>query len=170
MAHGVIRTDNLTGIYDGAKLRAVKYNNGTAYAEIDNGMPVVLDAYLGGDVWKAVKPTAGDTTANAKLCIIATPEIFYDYERPLDEFVNPADEPARAYVLEPGDIFSVTADVLDDTPNKTDKGFLEAAAGEWHVTAAATTTTGQVTTEAAAELINIETVGAYTMYVYCVRK
>ena len=168
MAHGVVRTDNLAGIDVGKNLRAVKYHNGTAYAEIDNGMPVVLDAYLGGDVWKAVKPAAGDCTG--KLCLIATPEIFYDRERPLNEFVNEADREARAYLLEVGDIFSVTADVLDATPVAGTKAYLEAAAGKWHVAEAASRTESSATINACAELIAIDVVGGLTFYVYHVIK
>ena len=89
MAHGVVRTDNLAGIYDGSKIVSIKFNNGTADAEIDNGSIVSLDAYLGQDVYKAVKPAAEQKLG--KLVLVADVELFKDGKKPLDQWVNEAD-------------------------------------------------------------------------------
>lgn len=155
--HGVVRTDNLSGIYDGARLLAVKYFDGAAYAEIDNGMLVALDEYLGGDVYKAVKPTAGQKLG--KLALVAGVELFKEGERPLDYWVNEADVPVRVYVLRQGDVFSVTAPCINGTPDAETNKFV--AAGDDVKFEVATAEDG-----ALAELIAVETVGAYVYYVY----
>lgn len=155
--HGVVRTDNLSGIYDGAKLAAVKYFDGANYAEIDNGMLVSLGEYLGGDIYKGVKPTAGQGLG--KLGLVAGVELFKEGERPLDEWVNPANEGVRVYILDKGDVFSVTAPCLSGTPDAETNKYVKAAADvKFEI---ATAEEG-----ALAELIAIETVGAYVYYVY----
>ena len=160
MAHGVVRTDNLAGIYDGSKIVSIKFNNGTADAEIDNGSVVALDAYLGQDVYKAVKPTAEQKLG--KLALVAGVELFKDREKPLDQWVNEAGVPCRAYVLQQGDVFSVTADVISGTPDATTNKYVD-------IDAATTFKAGPVASSGKAnfaELIAIETAGAYTYYVY----
>lgn len=157
MANGVVRTDNLTGIYDGSKLAAVKFYDGAKYAEIENGMVVSLDEYLGGDVYKAVKPSAGQKLG--KLALVAGVELFKDYNRPLDEWINPADEAVRVYVLHQGDVFSVTEPCLNGAPDKeTNKYLAVEAQTKWKVASAED--------GAVAELIAIESVGEYVYYVY----
>lgn len=156
MAYGVVRTDNLAGTTVGKNLVSVKFHNGTAYAACENGMPLALDAYLGGDVFKAVQTTANMNLG--KLLLTAGVELFTDYNKGLDQWINPADIPVRAYVLQSGDIFSVTVDALDDTPTltgETPKKYIGTAAqAEWDVQTAAT--------NAVAECIAIEG----NMYVY----
>lgn len=157
VVHGVVRTDNLSGIYDGARLAAVKYFDGAAYAEIDNGMIVSLDEYLGADVYKAVKPVAGQKLG--KLALVAGVELFKEGERPLDMWVNPADEPVRVYIFRQGDVFSVTAPDIEGTPDAEANKFIAVGDDTKYVVAAAED-------GAFAELIAIETVGAYVYYVY----
>lgn len=160
MAKGVVRTDNLAGIYDGSKVVSIKFNNGTADAEIENGNVVSLDAYLGQDVYKAVKPTAEQKVG--KLALVAGVELFKEKTLPLDQWVNEAGAPTRAYVLQQGDVFSVTADAIDGTPDATTNKFVDIAA-QTQLKAAAAAGTGKANF---AELIAIETAGAYTYYVY----
>lgn len=157
VVHGVVRTDNLSGIYDGARLAAVKYFDGAEYAEIDNGMLVSLDEYLGADVYKAVKPAAGQKLG--KLALVAGVELFKEGERPLDMWVNAADEPVRVYILRQGDVFSVTAPCVEGTPDAEANKYVAVAEDVKFAVAAAED-------GALAELIAIETVGAYVYYVY----
>lgn len=160
MAHGVVRTDNLAGIYDGSKIVSIKFNNGTADAEIDNGSIVSLDAYLGQDVYKAVKPAAEQKLG--KLVLVAGIELFKDGKKPLDQWVNEAGVPCRGYVLQQGDVFSVTADVIHGTPDMTTNKYADIEAA---TTLKAGAAAGGGKTNFA-ELIAIENAGAYTYYVY----
>lgn len=123
MAYAVVRTDNLTGTFDGSKLRSVIYYD-TDEAAIENGNLVLLDSRMTAaaqrDVWKAVKPE-GKFEAG-KIALIASPEVMYDERKKnLNEFRNEAGDIARAYILEDGDEFSVTAEDLSSTPAIGDK-------------------------------------------------
>lgn len=112
--HGVVRTDALLATSASAGLHSVKYMVGEEFAAIDNGSVLVLDSLIEGEreVWKAVDPTEGAELG--KLVLIATPEVMYDERlRNLTDFYNEAGVAARGYVLHSGDIFSVTAPVLD---------------------------------------------------------
>lgn len=158
MAYCVVRTDKMHGTEVGADLVAVKYNDGTGYAAIENGNVVALDAYLGNDLWKAVKPTAKQ--ALGKVALIANPEIFVDYEHPLDQYINEAGKEIRGYLLRQGDIFSITADGIDGTLGlgDDDNAYVEIQAGTKLKAV-------EAATNAVAELIAIDVVGNYTYYV-----
>lgn len=160
--HGVVRTDNLSHTLDGAGLYSVKYKNGAEFADIDNGCVVMLKALMEGEreLWEAVAPEAG--TARNQIVLIATPEVMYDERlRNLTDFYNEAGTAARGYLLEPGDIFSVTAPVLDgaDTAEVGSVVELQAAV---NLKAAASATAGST---AVGKIIAIEQVGTLTYYV-----
>ena len=55
-----VRLDNMSGTTDGTLLRSVRFNNGSADADIDNGMIVKLDSLLPNEreLWKALTPEA----------------------------------------------------------------------------------------------------------------
>lgn len=119
--HGVVRTDALIGTSASALLHSVKYMVGEEFAAIDNGSVLQLEALIEGEreLFKAVDPT---DSAIGKLVLIATPEVMYDERlRNLSDFYNEAGVAARGYVLHSGDIFSVTAPVVE--------GFDSAAVG-----------------------------------------
>lgn len=116
MAYTVVRTDNLSGIIDGSKLVTARYNNGTNYNDpIENGVVLKL-SYIDNNgperlTWVAVAPTSdsGDQVANGTLVLIATPEMIYDKKYfNLNEYRNKPGEFLRGYVLEQGDVFSIT--------------------------------------------------------------
>lgn len=112
--HGVVRTDFMHGTNSSAGLHSVKYMVGDDFAAIDNGSVLVMEALIEGEreVWKAVAPTEGAELG--KLVLIAAPEVMYDERlRNLSDFYNEAGVAARGYVLHSGDIFGVTAPVLD---------------------------------------------------------
>lgn len=119
--HGVVRTDEMLATSASALLHSVKYMVGDNFATIDNGSVLALEALIEGEreVWKAVDPTE---SVIGKLVLIATPEVMYDERlRNLTDFYNEAGVAARGYVLHSGDIFSVTAPVVE--------GFDSAVAG-----------------------------------------
>ena len=124
MAYAVVRTDNLSGIVDGSKLVTARFYNGSplALADCQNGSILELseidtDANKHGErfTWKAVIPSATDsvhdTSTDGKLILVATPEMIYDKKYfNLNEYTNKAGTYLRGYVLESGDVFSVTAE------------------------------------------------------------
>lgn len=161
MAHCVVRTDNLAGIIDGSKLVSVKYHDGADYAAIDNGAVVKLDSMITGerDLWKAVKCTANDTPAatNHKLVLLAAPEYNYDdnYAN-LDEYQNEAGKAVLGYVLQSGDIFSITVDGFQADPSTNTYVVADANAK---------LTTASASTNAFAEILKKENEGGYEYYV-----
>ena len=117
MSHAVVRTDNMSGTTDGAKLKSGKFVVGSNATAIDNGNIVTIDGLVSGEreVFKAVKPAV--STALTNLYLVATPEIIYDKNNANnDEFVNEAGEIVRLYQLEAGNIYSATAEAFDGTP------------------------------------------------------
>lgn len=111
MAYAVVRTDNLSGIVDGAKLVTVQIGE----TPVQNGTIVVLDKYNAAPVREAwaYKAAGATATADGKTVLIATPELLYDKKyNALDEFTNEANTLARGYVLEAGDTFSVTKEAF----------------------------------------------------------
>lgn len=161
--HGVVRTDNLTGTIDGSKLKSLRYYVGNTKTDIDNGCFVVLSGLLPGEreLYKAVAPTANEIIGN--IVLVATPEMKYDktYYN-LSDFYNVAGSDVRGYVLEAGDMFSVTAEVLDGTPSltgETPNKYLEIQAGVKGKVASSADNARFV-------LEAIEVAGADTFYVY----
>lgn len=119
MAYAVVRTDNLTGTFDGSKLRSVIYHASDKPEAIENGNLVLLDSRMTEttkrDVWKAVVPAG--TFVEGKIALIASPEVMYDARKKnLEDFRNEAGEIARAYILEKGDQFAVTKEALEGVP------------------------------------------------------
>ena len=181
MAYAVVRTDNLTGITDGARLATAKYYVSSTATGIDNGNIVKLDSYLEGaperETWKAVAPAAGDYVGkcNGRLGLVATPEIVYSYKKyyNLDEFTNAAGAPLRVYVLEPGDEFSVTAEAFaaDAAPGTTSvtKKYITLTASSTKMTAVADAPNDGESSPSAvpyfAECIKVEKVGEKTFFV-----
>lgn len=166
MAHGVIRTDLMSGTDVGADLVSVKYmGTGTTPTAIDNGCVVKLDGLMDGEreVWKGVTPAAN--TPLADIAIIATPEVMYDERKKnLDEFENEAGTIARGYIVHhTRNIFSVTKDALNIGAGVTPAvGYVaELMAGtKLNIVATATASSTVV-----GKIIAIETAGRYTYYV-----
>lgn len=160
MAYAVVRTDNLTGTFDGSKLRSVIYHVDTTPTAIENGNVVLLDSRMTGatqrDVWKAVAPAG--TFEAGKIALVASPEIMYEAGKVrLDEFRNEAGDIARAYVLEAGDQFSVTAEAFAEAAPE-----IGGAVGLGNTTKLAAAESGF------AVCTGIEVVGTKTFYVITV--
>lgn len=115
--YAVVRTDNLAGTTDGSKLVSVKYlPSGTATA-IENGNFVLLGDLVSGqrEVFTGATP-ARDSAIN-NVALVASVELMYDERKKnLTEFRNEAGDIVRGYLLQSGDIFSVTVDALDKAP------------------------------------------------------
>lgn len=117
MSHAIVRTDNMSGTTDGARLKSGKYMVSTTETAIDNGCVVTIDGLISGEteIFKAVTPTA--STALDALYLVASPEINYEKNYAnLDTFVNKAGDTLRLYQLVAGNTYSVTAEALDGTP------------------------------------------------------
>lgn len=117
MAHAVVRTDLLLGTDGRSELVSVRYQPSGTMTEIDNGNLVKLGNLEAGSrtVYKGETPAASDTIADVVL--IASPEIVYDERKyGLENFYNEKGTIARGYRLHEHDIFSVTAEAFNGTP------------------------------------------------------
>ncbi len=121
--YAVVRLDRMTGTDDGSKLLSARYYEGSgateAPANIENGSVVhITTELLDREVFKVTAPTAADTLKTIGL--VASVEMKKDGLSKFDqinEFINEADgEPARVYLMETGDIFSVTAEAINGLP------------------------------------------------------
>lgn len=156
MAYTVVRTDNLTGITDGSKILSVKFYKDAAPAAVENGTVCKItgvEATPDRQVFKVEAGADAAALASAKAVLIAAPELIKDRKyNALDEYINGADEIVRAYVLEAGDEFSVTAEGISGT----------VAAG---ATLAAGTDGKLAAGEGFLEVVKTETVGSKKYYV-----
>lgn len=159
--HAVIRTDLMSGTYDGSLLRSFKYFDAEGNpAEIDNGHVVKLEALMEGEreIWKAVDPTAD--TKLEDLCLVAGVEVMYDErKRNLDEYVNEAGKAVRGYMNHKNQFHGVTIEALDCEGEPAVGNFVEVQAGTKLkvATAESEATFGKI--------VAIEPAGRYTYYV-----
>lgn len=112
MAYGVIRVENASGTTLGKDLFSLKCESA-----IENGHVVVVGDYVSGEV-RAFSTPAADT-AMGKVAIIASEEIVKTKgNNTLAEFRNEAGSIARGYRLVSGDIYGLTAECFEGTPEK----------------------------------------------------
>lgn len=155
MAYAVVRTDNLSGIIDGARLATVHFYNGANKAAIENGNIISLNGLDEPGVYKAIAPTANQGLG--KLALVATPEIMSDRQyKNLDDFINAAGAEVRVYILHSGDVFSVTAEALDGTVGNTTVGVEVQAGTKLKVVTSAT--------NAVADYLGSDVENGYTYY------
>ena len=157
--HAVIRTDLMSGTYDGSLLRSFKYFNAEGVmADIDNGHVVKLEALMEGEreVWKAVDPDAD--TPLKDIAVVAGVEVMYDERKKnLDEYYNVAGKAVRGYMYHANQYFSVTIEALDGTPEVGKFVEIQAGTKLKVADAAGTATMGKI--------VAIEQAGRYTYYV-----
>lgn len=127
--HGVVRTDLLAGTDVRSGLVSAKYmGSGDTATAIDNGNVIKIESLVEGEreIYKGVTPAASDALED--IILVASPEVMYD-ERlvSLEDFYNEADEICRGYRLHENDIFSVTAEALEGSPDVNQKVALDAA-------------------------------------------
>jgi hypothetical protein len=108
MAKSIVITDKLVATKVG-NLETVKFYVGATETAIENGNVVELAGLVTGsrEVEKGVAPTA----LTNEVVLVAAPELIYDESTRalgLDDFINVAGKPFRAYHLSTGDIFTVS--------------------------------------------------------------
>ena len=168
MAYAVVRTDNLSGIVDGAKLATALYYNATpAKADIENGTVLALDSIDTTAperfTWKAVAPAA-DKAADGTLILVATPEVLKDKKYfDLDEYTNVAGTYLRGYILEQGDVFSVTKEAFTNGASATT--YIPAVGNNVKIDSLGKLAKDTSTPGKFAKCVKIETVGTKTFYV-----
>ena len=147
----MFRADNLAGTTQGKYLASVRMTE-----DLANGSIVVPGAYEAGarEVRACAAPAAGDTIG--KLAILGSEEVVkgvkYDT---VGGFTNKAGTAARAYILETGDVFSVSKEGFVAVP--TVGASVKVAAGAHKLGTAGDVTVG--------ECVAIEQDGATTWYV-----
>lgn len=156
MSYAVVRTDNLTGTRDGARLVSFHFYSGNAKAAIENGNIVSIGALDEPGVYKATAPTAKQ--ALGKLALVAGVELIYDNHtyRNLDDYINEAGKEVRGYVLHSGDVFSVTAEAPSAAPTDGTLGVEVQAGTKLKVV--------EALTDAVAEYLGSDTQNGYTYY------
>lgn len=120
MAYAVVITDNLQATNDGA-IKSVKFYSGETATAIENGNVVALSGLMSGsrEVFKGIAPAA----VTNEVLLVAGVELIYDEStraKGLDDFINVAGKPFRAYHLKKGDIFTISDSAVvalaDNTP------------------------------------------------------
>ena len=151
----IFRSDNCAYTKVPSLIRSAK-----AYAELDNGTPVVLGGLttVNGINEREVFATSAASASAKDIWVVTTPELMYDEIKKLGDFVNETDSIMRVVKLQKADIFSITNDKITGTPNVSTAAGLKPAAAGW--------TAGASADGDFAKLIAIETVGTVTFYVY----
>lgn len=161
--HAVVRTDLMDGTDVRSQLVSIKYmgSNKKTPTEIDNGNVLKVGDLVEGEreVFVGEIPTAKDPITS--IVLIASVEVMYDeHKQNLDEYVNEAGKILRGYRFNHGNIFSVTKEALEGSPD-TDK-IIELKAGtKLNVVKQATGAEATVV----GEIIGKEVSGGLTFYV-----
>ena len=147
----MFRADNLAGTTQGKYLASVRMTE-----DLANGSIVVPGAYEAGarEVRVCTAPESG--AAIGKIAILGSEEVNKDVKiDTVGGFTNKAGTIARAYILETGDIFSVSAEGFAAAPSVG--ATVKVAAGAYKLG-----TTGDITI---GQCVAIEQDGATTWYV-----
>lgn len=110
--YAVIRTDNMSGTDQRADLLSVRvYDADGKHIAVENGAIVKVGSLEEGEreIYKATLATSADAIDDC--AILAGVEVMYDErKRNLDEYINEAGSPIRAYIPRNRNFFSVTAE------------------------------------------------------------
>lgn len=153
----VIRTDNLSGTKQPADLLSVRvYDADDNKIEVENGTIVKVGALEAGEreIYKATLATASDKLDDC--AIIAGVEVSYDERnRNLEDYINEAGKPVRAYIPRNRNFWAVTAEgfVGGNAPAEGDTVGIGA---EGKLDASAT---------GVGKCVAVEQAGRYTLYV-----
>ena len=156
MAYTVIRTDLMSGTKQPADIVSIRfYGSNSKPAEVENGTIVKLEGFDKGEreVMKAVAATQSDNLGDC--AIVAGVEVMYDERKKnLDEFINEAGKPTRAYIPRSRNMFSVTKE-----------GFVGGKAPELNA-AVGIGEGGKINASGTGlgKCVEIETAGRYTYY------
>lgn len=163
MAYGVVRTDNMQGTDVREGLVSIEYlgADGKTPTAIENGNVLKVGALKDGEREIRVGAAVAANTPLNEVVLVASPEVMYDpRKRSLDEFINEAGIPARAYRIHSGDIFSVTKDALAGKSSPAVGDVVELAAGT-KLNVAGSATNGSTVV---GKILAIDVVGNYTYY------
>lgn len=117
--HAVVRTDNMLGVDARSELISIKYlgADGETPTAIDNGNVLKDNGLVEGEREIRIGGAVTSSDALRDVVLIATPEVMYDeHLKNLDDYYNEEGKICRGYRFHSGDIFSVTADALEGTP------------------------------------------------------
>lgn len=155
MAHGLFRSDLCAYTRVNSLMRSA-----VAYADLDNGVPVVLGGLttVNGVAERQVFATSAASASATDIYITVTPELNYESTKRIQDFYNAEGAVTTLAKLQKGDIFSLSGEQITGTPNKTSAAGLVPKAEGW--------TAGASTSDDFATLINVETQGNTTWYVY----
>ena len=113
--YAIFRSDNLHGTTDGTYLANLKIPT-----DLPNGTILKIGALAAGERDAFDCTLAGKTDALGTVAILAGPELMYDERKKnLNEYVNEVINNGgiyRAYILDQGDMFGLTAEGFDGTP------------------------------------------------------
>ena len=164
--HGIVRTDNMSGIFDGADLVTLRYKVAGAETAIDNGCFCTVGAFE--DKQREVR-AAGTPEADSaldSLALIASEEVDKSKKYgALADFENKAGALLRGYKLRKGHFFSLSAEAFDKAESvvpTVGTSILEAQAGvKGKLVNSATSGSTKI-----ADLVRIEQAGSVTLYVF----
>lgn len=164
--HAVVRTDKMYGTDVRTGLVSIMYlvaeNDEKVATEIENGNILKMGDLLDGEreIYEGSEPEG--TEALEDIVLVASPELMYnEHLHDLDEFINVAGKPARAYVLHEKDIFSVTEEALDDLVDSEESP----AVGKGVAIQASTKLQVVDSGDVIGKIIAKDIVGKYTYYV-----
>ena len=141
MAYGCVRTDNMSGTTLGKDLVSLRFMNGEAEAEIENGAVVLIGDYIEGEreIKKATAVAANSPLE--KVALVASEEVdkTKNYTT-LAEFKNKAGADIRGYKLaSAGQSFAVTKECFTAGSALAKGNVVELADGtKFHAVASAT--------------------------------
>lgn len=110
MVYPIVNLDKIQAKKSG-NLESLKHT-----VEVANGSVANVGALVAGtrDVFELATPATA-TLATEEVVLIASPEFSYLPGKSLEDFVNPAGIPMRAYHLVEGDTFTISDDGIDGT-------------------------------------------------------
>lgn len=165
--HAVVRTDLMHGTDNRADMVSFRYLPSNTATDIDNGNVVLLGSLIDGERELYAASTPAATSPIKDVVLVATPELMYDERlRDLRDFYNEAGAACRGYHLNTNDVFSVTAEAI----NNTKPSSAAVAVGDVVELYAGTKlqvpgTTVTPSSTVVGKVIQIETLSTYTYYV-----
>lgn len=155
--HAIFRADNLAGTTQGKYLASIRMTT-----DLDNGNVVALGAYEEGAREVRTYTAPAKDAKIGTIAILGSEEVDktvkYDV---VGNFTNKQNTVARGYILEAGDIFSVTAEAIEGTP--TVGGVVELQANKTKMKA---NSTSSADATKIGDCIAIEQEGNITWYVF----
>jgi len=126
MAYTIFRSDLMTATKDASKHVFFKI----VTADVENGNVLKIGKLVTGERNSYTYTTPAVNTPLTSIAILTTPELMADERKKnLNEFINEVGTTARAFMLEKGDVFSVTAAGLTNAATIAVDDIVELAAG-----------------------------------------